>query len=125
MLPPERILPELRKVKDEIILRDRIIKDQQRSFRKEYRQKARKHAVQVAAMETENADLLKGNNILRVQLAEYKKIIYTKILERQTAMECLQADTKEKLHSWMDEKEQLLSKIEALERDKSALVEQQ
>jgi len=164
MLPAERILPELHKVRAEIKLRDAIIRDQPVNFQKEYQQELTNHAAQVAAMRREIEALLKQGDYLKTQLAadeqtagikildlskaielrkdelraaevrnadlqqecmimaEEQKAVESGYMEHQMAVAQFQNGAKERLRLWMNDKEQLLAKVEALERDNAALM---
>ena len=73
---------------------------------------------ELRAAEVRNADLQQECMIM----AEEQKAVESGYMEHQMAVAQFQNGAKERLRLWMNDKEQLLAKVEALERDNAALM---
>lgn len=81
MLPPDQLIPELRKCRAEIEFRNKIIDHQYEQFQEEFKQKAVVHKAQVAQLEEEKAALLTEKKCMEEEIAGLENTLVVKVLE--------------------------------------------
>lgn len=121
MLPPGQLVPELRKLREEIELRNHIIDNQYEKFQEQLQTKTVIHKSQVTELENAKTTLVDEKNSLQEQLAAMEKVCLSKELrltiEREVAKQKLTAEEgkvlalRNQLNKMTEEKKALEEKL--------------
>ncbi|KAF8419208.1 hypothetical protein EV426DRAFT_577155 [Tirmania nivea] len=129
LLPPERIGPELCKLRAEIEQRNAIIDEQYDLYQQELQSNVTRYETQISDLQKEKAVLMKEKEDLRGEVAVLQQTLGAKLqdvekawMEDRNRMTNFHADLKKHLRLWIDERAQLLGKIEALEKQQETLM---